>query len=659
MIVPSLPAASGQTNVYLVRAAAREFSDPLNPNVFGPATVNYNLLMFAPYPYPTTWDVPAGWNPGWLPTTPTRYLGDVPLPPEWLQINGQTLINSGITNTDGAVWGLMVTQALAGATVDVTPAATNVYQNWDYTFDVQVIKLWPPAVDNNRDGNITFDSAGQVNPDQTTAANPYRFWINDSQEHGDDESSGGTDDQIPGSSTPNYSWNHPQGRSDYVNFFPVALCLSNILQWLPFTNGIEYHLSQADGAVKITYTDLTPTNAFDYLTNSVAPTDYAAIAGYDPSFSPDSSGAISYTTLDAADLVHVTASGLVLNTNWLAQVQANGGYGVILVEGCVATTQPLMLEIWHNGQKMGGVPLYLSISGVEQMFRHYNMCAYGNGTVDTGNPGNPSRYDAPNEPVTNGKNLVFLPGYNVNQQQSRGVESEMFKRFYWSGSKAKFYGVTWNGAVSQGDMSFGGVIPQLVNVTCNYQTNVVNALLTAPHLADFLNNGLSGETMVAAHSLGNMVVLSAISDYGATHLAHYFMIDAAVPMEAIQGDMAYNPDMVYSTWQQYSNRLFASDWWQLFTNDYRSTLTWNNRLGNLGSVDIYNLFSSGEEVLRWDPVDPPSGILGGASSQLVNYWIEGVPWGTYTWVWQEKGKGTAAHDWFIGSTHGGWKFNDY
>jgi hypothetical protein len=123
--------------------------------------------------------------------------------------------------------------------------------------------------------------------------------------------------------------------------------------------------------------------------------------------------------------------------------------------------------------------------------------------------------------------------------------------------------------------------------------------------------------------------------------------------------MTYNPDMVYSTWQQYSNRLFASDWWQLFTNDYRSTLTWSNRLGNLGSVDIYNLFSSGEEVLRWDPVDPPSGILGGASSQLVNYWIEGVPWGTYTWVWQEKGKGTAAHDWFIGSTHGGWKFNDY
>ncbi|MGD0207197.1 MAG: hypothetical protein ABSC89_06295 [Verrucomicrobiota bacterium] len=141
MIVPSLPAVSGQTNVYLVRVAAREFSDPLNPNVFGPATVNYNLLMFAPYPYPTTWDVPAGWDPGWLPTTPTRYLGDVPLPPEWLQINGQTLINSGVTNADGSVWGYTLVTAHSGATVDVTPTVTHALINNDYTFRVEVIQL--------------------------------------------------------------------------------------------------------------------------------------------------------------------------------------------------------------------------------------------------------------------------------------------------------------------------------------------------------------------------------------------------------------------------------------------------------------------------------------------------------------------------------------
>jgi len=130
------------------------------------------------------------------------------------------------------------------------------------------------AVDNNRDGQITFDAA-----DRTSADNPYRFWINDSQEHDDDESAVGADDQIPGiaytnilqSYYPNYRHIHVQGRSDLVNFFPVALRLGNILRLLPPTNGYEYHLYQADraiigGAVKFVYTSLTPTNAFDYLT---------------------------------------------------------------------------------------------------------------------------------------------------------------------------------------------------------------------------------------------------------------------------------------------------------------------------------------------------------------------------------------------------------
>ena len=90
--------------------------------------------------------------------------------------------------------------------------------------------------------------------------------------------------------------------------------------------------------------------------------------------------------------------------------------------------------------------------------------------------------------------------------------------------------------------------------------------------------------------MGNMVVLSAISDYSAAP-SHYFMIDAAVPMEAVQGNIANEPAMIYSTWAQYDPRLYASDWWQLFANtDARSTLTWSNRLGNLGSVDIYNFY---------------------------------------------------------------------
>ena len=472
---------------------------------------------------------------------------------------------------------------------------------------------------------------------------------------------GGADDQIPGQYyfKANYSLTHVNGRSDLVNFFPVGLCLSNVMQWLQFTNGWEYRLSQNDpgppsglgrGAVKFIYTGLSPTNAFDYVTNT-------ASYGYGTNCNEWATNADTIQVINTQN-----TPGTVLDTNWLAQVQANGGYGVILVEGCAAVTQPLTLEFWHKDQfgnetLMGGVPLYVSISGVEQMFRCLNLCNFGNGSVD---PTAGSRNTITNEPPTNGKNLVFVHGYNVNQQEARGVESEMFKRFYWSGSKAKFYGVTWNGAESKEDLAIQ-LLPRDDQFTPNYHTNVVNALDTAQSLAAFLGN-LSGETVVAAHSLGNMVVLSAISDYSATP-THYFMIDAAVPMEAMQGDAATEPTMIYSSWEQYDPRLYASDWWQLFTNDYRSTLTWNNRLGNLDSVDIYNFYSSGEEVLREDPDDPPSTVIGSGVQEIINsigFWGgANLPYGTYAWVWQEKGKGTDTSDSFIGSTHGGWKFNDY
>jgi hypothetical protein len=300
---------------------------------------------------------------------------------------------------------------------------------------------------------------------------------------------------------------------------------------------------------------------------------------------------------------------------------------VILVEGCATNTRPLMLEIWRNGKLLVGTPLSLSISGVEQMFRHLNFCSAANGSVEVA-----PRATAPNEPETNDKNFVFLHGYNVNQQEARGVLSEVFKRMYWSGSKAKFYGVTWNGAVTK-DYAIIQALPQNKRFTPDYHTNVYNAFLTAPHFADFLGS-LSGETVVAAHSLGNMVVLSALNDCTNVNLKvnTYFMIDAAVAMEAVQS-MAYDPAMIYSKWRSYSNRLFTSDWWQLFpADDVRSTLTWNNRLADFRNTDTYNFYSSGEEVLRNYNVDPPAGVLRGTATEIVENWA-GHPYGSYVWVW--------------------------
>jgi hypothetical protein len=113
MIVPSGQQTTVGTNFYLVRACASEFSDP----------------------------AASGFNDAVIQGGSSGNNGDVPLPPEWLQINGKTLINSGITNDDGSVWGETIVSAFSGMPVDVTPKATKFYVYNDYTFNVQVTNV--------------------------------------------------------------------------------------------------------------------------------------------------------------------------------------------------------------------------------------------------------------------------------------------------------------------------------------------------------------------------------------------------------------------------------------------------------------------------------------------------------------------------------------
>ena len=481
-------------------------------------------------------------------------------------------------------------------------------------------------------------------PDQTSSSRPFRFWINDDTDSGDYGGNG-----IPGQGNAADALRETagvdyrsfvvfavNGKRDLVDFFPVYLNVGSLVQVLPPNDTVRYVLKQADSAVNFVYTDLTPTNYMNFLR--------------------DTNEAHSIVTNTA---MIVTADGYVLDNNFVQSI-ATQGKGILLVEGRANTTQPLVLEVWQ-GSSFGSNPafwqptnmlaqtkLYLSLSGVEQMFRYKNLLL-NTPSSDFGLPADRlNDWDVPNEPDTIDKNFVFLHGYNVNPTQARGAAADMFKRMYWSGSHAKFYAVTWEGADTQ-PLAYGLFTP-------DYHTNVHNAFLTATMLANFLAT-LTNDNVVAAHSLGNVVVLSAINDWNAP-IDKFFMIDAAVPMETIQGSMAYNPAMLYSTWNPYANRLFASDWWQLFpTNDYRSTLTWSNRLANFRNTDVYNFYSSGEEVLREYDSDPPSAVLSGIWTEIWQYEQNNLPFGVYAWVWQEKGKGTSAADRFIGSSHGGWRFN--
>ena len=502
--------------------------------------------------------------------------------------------------------------------IDTGAQATNV---------IRVVSL---NVDANHDGTMDFSYSGQ---DQTSSSRPFRFWVADDNNSGDYGGNG-----IPGQigiEADGQCYSYFQGAPPYYqvlgrrhleDFFPVYLNIGSLFQSNAFSAGIspadtnyQFVLSQADGALRIAYTGLTPTNYMNYLLDT------------------NESGSLVNTTLTT-----ITANGVALPTSFVNGI-ATASQGIILAEAWTPTTQPLVLTIYHGTNLIGQTSLYLSISGITNMFRSKTIVLSPQlGT----NADRLTDASVPNEPDTTENNFVFVHGYNVNPTQAVGWDADIYKRMYWSGSHAKFYGVTWEAADSQVDGQ----------VTLNLQTNIVNAFNTAPLLNSFLNS-LSGTNVVAAHSLGNMLVLSTLNDCTNQSIKTYFMIDAAVAIEAIDSTAASNPDMYPSAWTNYSSKLWASKWFNLWpTNDARSTLTWSNRLANLQNANVYNFYSSGEEVLRDYPTDPPV-VLSTILVDEAVYAAEGET-GEYAWAWQEKNKGLMGANDLLSSDHGGWLFNN-
>ena len=451
--------------------------------------------------------------------------------------------------------------------------------------------------------------------EQATALNPYRFWINDDRDDGD-VASGNSD--VPGQSDGNASDDKVNGRCDLLDFFPVWLDLGQALALLPPGETIQYKLNQANGAIKAVYTELDNDRAGKYLIEDGNK--------YGPLFNQDSF---------AANVFEVTSASVVLENHFLQEIYANTNKGVLMFEGKIATANPLVLEILKNNQTIYRKILPISLSSVEDMYRWINLRP---GRSADSRPGPPDNFP---DVLSNNKNFVFVHGYSVDEQSARAWNSEVFKRMYWSGSRARFHAVTWFGNDSQMH------IPFLGDLTPDYHVNVIHAFEAASNLAAYICS-FNGEKIVAAHSLGNMVVSATIQDRG-MNASKYYMIDAAVASEAYDGDPSVqSPDMVHSEWDGYQTRLYCANWHTNFPSDQRRNLTWADRFENAVG-DAYNFYSSGEDTLATHAHNNPPGLLDvGIFSEVHEY----------AWALQEKLKGRMWVSWMGGgSTYGGWGFN--
>ena len=436
------------------------------------------------------------------------------------------------------------------------------------------------------DGGIWADYNRTDGIDDSDKSKAYRgktlrHWYNDDDDEG--AVNEGPGDIPAASSTPDCANGRVDGKCDVLDFTPVWIDMGAALGKIAeqFGKSCTLTLSQSDGAVNLVWTSLTKDTVADFLKTDVG-----------------NCGRSLSTNLAAADTMCLTEEETELPEGFVSLMKGDRNKGIVLIEGrspdgdsSTSSVAPIVLRVYEKPYASDSTPLCelrlpLRLSSVEEMYRWMDL-RQALGATDY----IPSRLGIPSnlpDSECDGKNYVFVHGYNVSKEDARGWAAEMFKRLRQSGSQSMFTAVDWYGDYSQFELPFYD------KVSPDYYRNVEHAFRSAPTLVSGCA-ALPGAKVMLAHSLGNMLVSSAAVDHGLDYVK-YCMINAAVPMEAYDRQ-AYAPQMIDRAWTSVSNGLWASRWSGQFEGgDFRRTLSWKGRFA--GIQNAVNYYSQSDEVLE-------------------------------------------------------------
>ena len=432
--------------------------------------------------------------------------------------------------------------------------------------------------DYNRDGKIDV-----ADYERLAAGEAFTVWLND------DDDAEGTDDGTEAGDTNNDLHDVPggdgndkdcaddkvNGRCDLLDFFPVLIDVSQIDGW----DGMTWKLVST--SVNVVFTGLNKDTAGSFHT-----TEAKALDGETPLYKAD----IEQLAGDAGK------GDVTLPMDFL-----KNGLGVILVEGAALGDEGLTLR--GEGGDGAEVTLDLRVVDVEKMYGWLNLRPKSK-DEDEGeqwkveNSSVRLRLPTTTTPTTttDNRHFILVHGYNTNHEEARGNAAEFYKKLWQSGSDAMMTAVEWRGDQSQIKFEMLDV-----NFTPNYHVNVENAFVAARPFAEACKK-LPGEKILVGHSLGNMLIASAIRDHGLDY-TKYVMLNAAVPREAYDAN-AYDEDMVDDDWLDTNERPLldrASHWYKNFAGkeydpyEYRRKLAWRGRFANLPRT--VNYYSPTDNIL--------------------------------------------------------------
>ena len=277
-------------------------------------------------------------------------------------------------------------------------------------------------------------------------------------------------------------------------------------------------------------------------------------------------------------------------------------HGIILIEGNGKGDRLRIRGKTNTGFDICTGHVLLSISPVEEMYRWLDLRGAGKELLGESHqackcaetlcngmeePSNNPDSNCNGDP-RDGRHIVFVHGYNINAREATAWGAEMFKRLWQSGSTSLFTVADWVGDAGQfWDPDDG--------TSVSYYFAVPNAFAAAKPLKEAVcAESFKGNPVIMAHSLGNMLVSSAIVDWEMPY-GKYYLLNAAVAIQAYEDRRDYL--MNNEDWKSVKEDFWSAYWYRNFkSNDFRSLLFWPGRFGHIDKA--VNCFSGSDDIVH-------------------------------------------------------------
>ncbi len=401
---------------------------------------------------------------------------------------------------------------------------------------VYVVSL---QLDANHDGNM---DSSYYDQDYTTGngyvgsgSQTMPFWVNDGHDEPGDGTTLDYDEQVlpsaygytGGQVQPNYAYGQIRCQRNLENF--ARLWVSGLPN-LPtnYTAVLDLH-DFSSGQINL-YQACDTNGGTGYLTDTnVAATQINST--YGNSLGQLSSLFDEWWNGDGYALP-VDGSGHPLQTHFLFEGAGYPGYS----DG--TGLQRILLSIFKDGNLVAQSAACVNFSHAKDLYERAVVTNVIQTWPEMVQQTNVSGFEVLSSPAPafNETNqlAVFVHGWRMTPWDTEDFSDTMFKRLYWQGYQGRFASLRWPTRSAETDTNLLlGLIPE-ANFTYNRSEHI--AFESGTGAAAYLNNLRSRYTnytiSVAAHSMGNIVMMEALKELAASNEApidNYVLMQAAVP----------------------------------------------------------------------------------------------------------------------------------